>query len=114
MKYTLVLYTALCTSLLFLTGCRRLVDWGVGEFYQGVDRNPDLVLPQSFVRSVVIHDQLMTAAIFDALWLSNEVKTAFTNVSMLKQGKTEDRRMAFRRRQLEENKHFISSYVLSS
>lgn len=114
MKYNILLSTVLGASLLLLTGCGRLVDWAVDEFYQGVDRNPDLVLPRNFVRSTVIHDQLMTVAIFDALWLSNEVKTAFTNVSMLKQGKSEERRMAFLRRQLEENKHFISFYVLSS
>jgi hypothetical protein len=65
-----------------------------------------------YLRSVNVYDELNTSIILDALWLSDDVKTAYTDIYMAKNGKGEDRRMPFLRRQLEENQHSISFYVL--
>lgn len=100
--------------LVTLSGCSRWIDWAERTFYQGEARCPSRAVPKRYLRSVVAYDQFTTIAMFDALWLSDEVKTAFTDTYMLKFGKSQERKLAFLRRQLEESKHYISFYVLSS
>jgi hypothetical protein len=43
MKHNLLFCMVIGTSLLLLTGCGRLVDWAQDEFYQGENRNPELI-----------------------------------------------------------------------
>ncbi len=113
MKHSTLSVVFVLSLLLLLPGCGRLIDWGKQTFYQGQELEVTDI-PARYLRSVVAYDQFTTVAMFDALWLSDEVKTAYTNVYMLKCGKSEERKMAFLRRQLEENNHFITFYVLSS
>lgn len=96
-----------------LSGCGRLVDWGNSAFYQGESTQQFNEKPQAYVRSLIIYDQFSTVCKFDALWLSDAVRTAYAASHAAKLGKAEDFRINFLRRQLEENKHFISFYVLS-
>ncbi len=113
MKRTVSLYVVGMIMLFGLPGCGRIIDWGKSNFYQGeqIDMSLNEVAP--FMRSITIYDQLETRAMFDVLWLSDEVRTAYAKLHILRQGKDDDRQMAFLRRQLEENLHYISFYVLS-
>ena len=98
--------------LVLLPGCGRIVDWTKDSFYQGQEFAQH-ALPQLYMRSTTIYDQFETVGMFDALWLSDAVKTAYTDVWALKFGKSPERRQTFLRRQLEENRHFIMFYILS-
>src|SRR5690242_4861829 len=96
-----------------LPGCGRIIDWGSTLFYQG-DQLTDLskrVAP--FIRSITIHDQLETKAAFDILWLNDPVRTVYSELHILRQGKNDQKLQAVLRRQLEENNLYISFYVLS-
>src|SRR5690606_26100571 len=113
MKQIIVSCLIMLVGPVFLGGCTRIVDWGRSSFYQG----ENIILsqaPESYIRSVVIYDQLRTVAIFDALWLSDVVRSAYTDAYALKRGKSWEQKQLFLRRQLEENNHFISFYVLSN
>jgi hypothetical protein len=112
MKRTIHVYAAIA-MLAMLPGCGRLVDWGKSNFYQGeqVDNYRCDIKP--YIRSVTIYDQFTTRATFDALWLSDEVRLAFVDLHVSRQGKDEERKNAVLRRQLEENNHYLSFYVLS-
>lgn len=99
--------------ILLLPGCTRVIDWGWRTFEQAPSLDPDISRAQSYIQSVTLYDQLTTRARFDALWLSDEVRTTYADIYGLKFGKTEDQKKTFLRRQLEENNHFISFYVLS-
>ena len=79
---------------------------------QGTDL-PEFTVPRDYIRSVTIHDQLSTAGIFDALWLSYPVRSAYATLHNYRVGKAGESGTMFLRRQLEENAHFISFYVLS-
>ncbi len=96
-----------------LPGCGRLIDWGKKNFYQGEDFDNDRKMVEPFVRSVTIYDQLSTRAHFDAIWLSDQVRTAYTDLHSARLAKSEEHKQAFLRRQFEENNYFISFYILS-
>jgi hypothetical protein len=99
--------------LLLLPGCGRMIDWGTKTFVQAPSLQASVSDAQKYIRSVTSYDQLTTRARFDVLWLSDDVRTNYTNLFVLKFGKNEEQKRTFLRRQLEENNHFISFYVLS-
>ncbi len=104
-----------CFIMLFLMpGCGRVIDWGTKTFEQAPSLNASIIQAQKYIRSITLYDQLTTRARFDALWLSDEVRTNYANLYALKFGKTEEQKKVFLRRQFEENNHFISFYVLSA
>jgi hypothetical protein len=101
------------TVLLLLPGCGRVIDWGSKTFIQSPMIESDIVTAQKYIRSVTTYDQLTTRARFDALWLSDEVRKNYINLFAAKFGKTDEQKKTFLRRQIEENNHLISFYVLS-
>lgn len=103
----------IASMLLLLPGCGRLIDWGNKTFAQTPSVQASIIAAQKYIRSVTTYDQLTTSARFDVLWLSDEVRTNYTNLFVSKFGKTEEQKRNFLRRQLEENNHFISLYILS-
>lgn len=100
--------------LLGLPGCAgRIIDWAKETVPQGMNLPSHESIPRYYLRSVGIYDQFDTQAIFDALWLSDEVRTAYAQSYVQKYGKTEEQYAVFLRRQLAENEYFIMFYVLS-
>ena len=93
MKRMIQIYVA-AVMLVLLPGCGRLVDWGKNNFYQGdqVDNYRCDIKP--YIRSVTIYDQFTTRATFDALWLSDEVRLAYVDLHVSRQGKGEERKNA--------------------
>jgi len=109
-----VSYGAICAVILIgLSGCGRVVEWGKETFNQGKNLENMSELGQSHVRSIIVYDQFDTVGMFDALWLSDEVRTIYSNAYASRRGKNEEFKKTLLRRQLEENKHFITFYVLS-
>ncbi len=99
--------------ILLLPSCGRWVDWGTRTFEQTPTVNSPVAAAQKYIRSVTSYDQLTTTARFDVLWLSDDVRTNYADLYALKFAKTDEQRKIFLRRQLEENNHFISFYLLS-
>lgn len=113
MKRAVGYYATALGLLAVLSGCGRVVDWGKTNFYQGQERDTYRDVAQPYIKSVTIYDQLTTRGMFDALWLSDMVRTAYADLHIFRQGYGDERRNAFLRRQLEENNHYISFYVLA-
>jgi hypothetical protein len=99
--------------ILLLPSCGRIIDWGERNFAQVPSLQAEITQAQKYIRSVTMYDQLTTAARFDALWLSDDVRFNYANLYALKFGKTEEQKKVFLRRQLEENNHFLTFYILS-
>lgn len=99
-------------SLMSLTGCGRLVDWGKELVPQGNSFKQNLASAREYVRSITAYDQLSTAATFDALWLSDEVRSAYVRLFIDRRGKNEEQYATIVRRQLEENNFVIAFYIL--
>ena len=113
------LFLPICTLLLvilpiILPGCGgRIFDWGKDNFYQGETIDWDFELVRSYIKSQRVYDQFTIVGQFDALWLSDEVRTAYADFYCCVRSKTEEQKRIFLRRQLEENNHFVTFYVLS-
>lgn len=99
--------------LLLLPACGRIIDWSEKNFTQAPVIETNITQAQQYIRSVTTYDQLSTRARFDVIWLSDEVRASYAYLYGLKFGKTEEQKKSFLRRQLEENNHFISFYILS-
>lgn len=97
-----------------LPNCGRVIDWGKSNFYQGEELTSFTQEVKPYLQSVTIYDQLETKATFDVLWLNDQVRTAYVNLHVLRQGKNEEKVNVLLRRQLAENNHYITYYVLST
>jgi hypothetical protein len=115
MKQKLSRYLIFLGLPFILSGCcNRYVVWLRDVFYQGSSVETERAVVEQYIRSEHIYDQLTTLAHFDALWLSDEVRSAFSFVHAQKLCLSEERYQVFLRRQLEENTHYISFYVLAA
>lgn len=100
------------SGMLILAGCGRTTDWIQSNFTQAHKRTSSSI-PCEHIKSITVYDQFSTVAMFNALWLSDAVRTIYADLHNFKHGKNLELSNAFLRRQLEENKHFISFYVLT-
>jgi hypothetical protein len=110
-----VVTQGICIILsLLLTSCGRIIDWGKTNFYQADNLDNHSSQVQPFIRSVTMYDQLTTKGHFVALWLTDEVRTAYADLHVFREGRNEERRNQVLHRQLEENSHYLTFYVLST
>lgn len=109
-----IYHIAIIICLVGLSGCGHVIRWAKGNFDQGIDMEQVSKVPRTYIQSAHIHRQFSTSALIDVMWLSDEVRTIYAQTYGLKNGKNEAMTKAFLRRQLEENKHFISFYVLTN
>lgn len=113
MKRRLSVYQ-LCTLLSLLTlfsGCRHK-NWVESIFSQGCKRDSYQQLAYDYLRPLHIYNQFTTMGHFDVLWLANPVRTAYSKIYGRRHCYCADRYKVFLRRQLEENNHYITFYVL--
>lgn len=98
-----------------LPGCGKVYDWARGNFDQGREfKNEDIITEaRNEIKTATVYDLFSVVGKFDALWLSDKVRDLYVNLFALKHRKDEAQQKVFLRRQLEENNHFISFYVLS-
>lgn len=68
---------------------------------------------RQYLHSLSLYDQFETIALFDALWLSDEIKTLVSDIHVQLLGKNREVRNNFLRRQLKDNGEYVSFYVLS-
>jgi len=103
-----------CISAMFLlSGCSTIIDWGKKSFKQNITipTNRDQVV--SYIRAETVYDQFDTLAHFVALWLNDEVRTAYAQIYSRSRGGSPEQEEILIKRQLEEAKNFIAFYVLS-
>ena len=100
-------------ALGFVPGCIKYHETLPTEFPQGNVKKDNRDITANYVKSVCIYDQFVTRAIFDALWLSDDVRIAYANMYCSKRGKSADDTEAFITRQREENNHWTTFYVLA-
>jgi hypothetical protein len=115
MKYTWMRLIMGMVIISGCAGCRRIIDWGKSNFYQGIECNwykSEEI--DSYIRSLTLYDELDTVGIFDVLWLADEVREVYTDLYVRRRGRTVEYKNLFLRRQLEENNHFIVFYILAT
>ena len=109
----LVYYVFCVVMLLLFPSCIRYYKLSKSEFPQGVEHEDARDVSHNYVRSGRVLDQFSTLAAFNALWLSNNTREAYVDVYSRRRGKDDTKHDALLKRQLEENKHWISFYILT-
>ena len=107
---------SLGTLVVLLTGCGgALKKWKEDTFTQAklYKSEENEVVIKQYLQSLSLYDQFETVALFDALWLSDEIKTMVSDVHVQLLGKNKEVRNNFLRRQLKDNGEYVSFYVLS-
>ncbi len=112
MKSTVGVWVICIVGAVMLPGCGRVVDWVRDTFDQGSPLEQELTIVRNDMRVARVYEQFTTLGKFDALWLSDAVRTAYVDVHARKHGLDDERKTALLRRQLAENNHYITFYVL--
>ncbi len=101
-------------ALVALAGCGgNIKDWAEETFYQSNAYKDDKKVIKRYLRGMRLYDQFTTLGIFDALWLSDEVRTLYANIACRITGKDEETTLSFLKRQISANSFYIAFYVLT-
>ena len=101
-------------AITLLSGCGiNYTEISQSEFPQGQSQDLKPEIAFNYIRSARVYDEFMTKGIFDALWLSDETRTAFVDLFVRKRGRDEDFHTGLLRRELDENMHYITFYILA-
>jgi hypothetical protein len=101
------------TLILVFPSCVKYYELSNKECYQGKSMPDRKEVSKNNLKKLTINDQFSTMAIFDCLWLSDDVRNAYIEMNCSRKGKDEQAKMALLTRQLEENKHWITFYILA-
>jgi hypothetical protein len=96
-----------------LPGCIKYHKTLPTEFPQGQAKPDYRDITANYVKSARVYDQFTTRALFDTLWLSDDVRVAYGKLHCSKRGTAAEDTEAFIDRQREENKHWMMFYVLA-
>lgn len=113
MKHPFLFRAPFLILIVMLSGCGRIIDWGKCNFYQGIEAEGIPSGVCAYVRTLIVYDQFTTVGIFDALWLSDEVRAYYTQTYAHRLGKNASQENNLLRRLLAENEHYLSFIVLS-
>ena len=99
----------------FLPGCESgVAEWVSDTFEQGKTHQFDKKIVKKCLKSVRVYDEFNTVALFDILWLSNDIRSIYSSLHSDMNGSGREASIAFLRRQLKANDHFLTFYVLSA
>ncbi len=100
-----------CCVLVIFTSCIKYHKLLKNEFPQGDKQQDRREVAYNFLKTSKIYEEFNTQAIFYTLWLSDEVRTVYIHDYSERRGKDAAVCEALVKRQLEENKHWISFYL---
>jgi len=83
------------------------------EFHQGKNHDDERAAVSKNLKKVAIYDEYETKAIFDVLYLCDSIKTAYVNKNSVKKGYDQEAKKALMAKELEQNKYWITFYVLT-
>ncbi len=105
----------LLAGLVGLPACDRgVINWAEDIFEQSKTHDIDKKLVKKYLKSVRVYDQFDTIAIFDVLWLSNDIRGVYSHLHTTMSGIHKEASTAFLRRQFKANEHYLIFYILST
>lgn len=102
-------------SIITLGGFSKITEWGKENFKQTAQHAKpfvDKALP--FVKMIKIRSQFSILATFDVMLLTDEMRMLYVDFYKKDHGLTKTQELSLRQRQLNENKYFISMYVVAT
>lgn len=102
-------------SILFLSGCNKIIDWGKKNFAQSQTYANDFVrAAQPYIKSAIVYYEFTTEATFDAIFLTDQMRMIFVDYHKKCYGLDYEQESMMRKRMMNENKFFVSFYVIGS
>lgn len=114
MKQTVYFISFLVCSLTFFSGCYRYIDWASTIVDQGDTIETCICTAKPYIKAARVYDQFTTLALFDALWLHDDVIDAYVCAHAAKYGFNDEQAQKFLDKQIEENEPYISFYLLAT
>ncbi|MBT3456419.1 hypothetical protein HN446_05120 [bacterium] len=105
-------YSLICFILFSVTSCVRIKKWTKKTFPQATELNDYQSQIKKYRGTVKLYEFFQTKAQFDVIWLSDDVREAYSEMHCRKHGKTGEDEGNVLKRQLERNNFYISFYVL--
>jgi len=101
-------------SLLIVSGCIDKSYKMIGrECPQVAKYEPPFALIKQYLHSVTLYEGYETRAHFDTLIISDQMSAVYAALHSAKVGHNENERIAFLSQQLEENREYLSMYILA-
>lgn len=99
----------------FTSGCNKIVEWGKENFKQTERYNDGIVKHMvPYIRSAIVYNQLETIADFTAMFLTDSARMLYVDYYINKHTITKEKEAIIRQRLLNENKYYVSFYVVCS
>jgi len=112
--YILLQGILLIQCILFISGC-TILDWGKKNFKQAERYERDIVQKVApYVKSTIVYQQLSTIATFDALFLTDKMRMMYVDYYTKRHLVSSEKESIMRQRLLNENKYYISFYVVGA
>ena len=111
--HTLVQGIVIGAMGIMLSGCGALIDWYKETVPQSATHAYDKKTVQQYLKSIRLYDEFATIAMFDVLWLSDEIRTMYAKQYSAVRKHSSNAETEAIRRQLQVNETLIAFYVLS-
>ncbi len=112
-NYGVFRFFVMIVTLGMLPACIKYHDLVKSEFPQGEKQLDQSSVAATHRRSATVYEEFTTKAIFDGLWLSDTLRTSYVDMYAHKRGLNAEAREALLKRQLEENRVWLSFYLLA-
>ena len=107
------IYGTFVVAAFLLTGCAKYHEFINNEVPQAERHEASNTTIQKYLRSLTLYEGFETRARFDALWMTDEMRLVHTALHSERVGLNQEEREAFLLRQLEENNHWQSLFMLA-
>lgn len=102
-------------SFIALSGFTKIVDWGKENFKQASRHGQQFVKSaQPFIKNLKVYNQFTVVATFDVMLLSDPMRMLYVDYFKKDHAMSRDQEAMLRQRQLNENRYFISMYVVGT
>lgn len=98
-----------------LSGFTKIIDWGKENFKQAVrHEQPYVKSAQPFIRNLKVYDQFTIVATFEVMLLTDQMRMLYVDYFKKEHPMSREQEATLRQRQINENRYFISMYVIGS
>jgi len=105
----------LIQCIILLSGCNKIIHWAEHNFKQADQHSQKIVdAVKPYIQTTIAYNQFATVANFDVLFLTDKVRMLYVDYYKAYHGLTKEEESLMVQRVLNENKYFISFYVVGA
>jgi hypothetical protein len=106
-------WSGMILLMVLLPACDRYVRWPRDVFYQGEHHDNVSGVVRAYTKSIRMYDQFSTVALFDILWVSDEIREQFVQSRSCRKHFTAHQEEAVRACLVGQREQYITFYVFA-